>query len=125
VEEPELNLYPTNQKKLVEFLVQKTKASGNKLIITTHSPYVVTTIDNLVQANNVAAAKPEAKQELANLISPELWLDYNNISCYFFDKGTCHSTLDSETQSIGPSNIDDVSTQIGEVYKRMLELKYS
>ncbi|HEX8531887.1 MAG TPA: AAA family ATPase, partial [Cytophagales bacterium] len=125
VEEPELNLYPTNQKKLVEFLVRKTKAAGDKLIITTHSPYVVTTIDNLVQANNVAAARPEAKEELAGLVSPDLWLDYNKTTCYFFDNGSCRSTLDAETQSIGPSNLDDVSTQIGEVYERMVELKYS
>lgn len=125
VEEPELNLYPTNQKKLVEFLVRKTKASGDKLIITTHSPYVVTTIDNLVQAGNVAAAKPEAKEELASLVSPDLWLDYNKVTCYFFDNGSCRSTLDSEMHSIGPSNLDEVSTQIGEAYERMLELKYS
>ena len=51
IEEPELNLYPSSQKDLIEFIIQRVnQAQNDKLIITTHSPYLLTTIDNLIQA---------------------------------------------------------------------------
>ncbi|MGB3588014.1 MAG: AAA family ATPase, partial [Tunicatimonas sp.] len=42
IEEPELNLYPTVQKELVEFIIERINKHKDKLIITTHSPYVLT-----------------------------------------------------------------------------------
>lgn len=125
IEEPELNLYPSSQKDLVEFIIARINQSGNdKLIITTHSPYLLTTIDNLIQAKKVADLKPESKQEVAGLVNTNAWISFDRISCYYFDKGTCKSTLDLENQSIGPSNIDDVSISLSETYERLLTIKY-
>ncbi|MDN4164434.1 AAA family ATPase [Cytophagales bacterium LB-30] len=125
VEEPELNLYPTVQKELVEHLIQKTQSAKDKIIITTHSPYVLTTLDNLIQAKNTADKKPEMKGAVEELVSPKRWLDFKNVSSYYFEKGKCKSTLDKESRSIGASNIDDVSISLGNTYEKLLEIKYS
>jgi len=126
IEEPELNLYPSSQKDLVEFIIARINQSGkDKLIITTHSPYLLTAIDNLIQAKTVVDLHPDSKNEVARLVSENAWMDFDEISCYFFDKGTCKSTLDLESRSIGPSNIDDVSINLSETYEKLLTIKYS
>jgi hypothetical protein len=125
VEEPELNLYPTVQKELIEHLIEKTQSARDKIIITTHSPYVLTTLDNLIQAKNTVDKKPEIKGAVEDLVSSKKWLDYKNVSSYYFAQGKCKSTLDNESRSIGASNIDDVSISLGETYEKLLELKYS
>ncbi len=124
IEEPELNLYPSTQKKLVEFLIGKINASGNKLTITTHSPYILTSLDNLIQANEVVRMHPQKSEEVEKIVSKELWLDYDKVSCYYFENGTCRDIKDEEFRSIGPNNIDDVSESLGLEFDKLLDLKY-
>lgn len=125
IEEPELNLYPSSQKDLIEFIIEKVNASQDQLIITTHSPYLLTSIDNLIQAGNVAAGKPELKTMVEKLVPANQWINFNNVACYFFSDGTAKSTLDEDLQSIGPSNIDDVSENLSETFEKLLTLKYT
>ena len=125
VEEPELNLYPTVQKELVEFIVERINRSKDKLIITTHSPYVLTSLDNLIQASNAAKANPEQKEKVAEIVPEGKWVDFDRVACYYFEGGTCRSTLDTENQTIGASNIDDVSEELGKTFDQLLELKYA
>jgi predicted ATPase len=124
IEEPELNLYPSSQKDFLEFIIGRLNISGDKLIITTHSPYLLTTIDNLVQAQNIASINNFLSKEVNNLVPSSIWLKFENVSCYYFDKGGCKSTLDEETKSIGPSNIDDVSNKLSDTFEKLLDLKY-
>ncbi|QNL48141.1 AAA family ATPase [Olivibacter sp. SDN3] len=125
IEEPELNLYPSSQKDLIEFIIEKINASEDQLIITTHSPYLLTSIDNLIQANNVAEHRSEVKEAVEKLVPFPQWVNFEKVACYFFDEGTAKSTLDEELQSIGPSNIDDVSGTISETFEKLLTLKYA
>ncbi|MBB5436931.1 putative ATPase [Pedobacter sp. AK017] len=124
IEEPELNLYPLAQKDLLEFIINNNNSSKDKLVITTHSPYLLTTMDNLIQAGNVAAIKPEIKHEIVDIVPENLWLNFDDISCYYFNNGTVVSTLDHEMKSIGPSNIDDVSEKLSATFEQLLTLKY-
>jgi hypothetical protein len=52
-------------------------------------------------------------------------VDFDRVACYFFEKGSCRSTLDQENQTIGASNIDDVSETLGKTFDQLLELKYA
>lgn len=124
IEEPELNLYPTVQKELLEFVVERINKYQDKLIITTHSPYILTALDNLIQADNVVRQNSDAKEEVEKLVPSERWVDFDRVACYYFENGTCRSTLDEEQRSIGPSNIDDVSDTIGSIYDQLLAMKY-
>lgn len=124
IEEPELNLYPSTQKKLIEYVIEKRNSSKSKLIITTHSPYVLTTIDNLIQANNVAERGKQYAEKSSAVINSKYWIDYNSVACYFFKDGKCFSTLDNETKTIGASNIDDISIELSEIFDKLVDLKY-
>ncbi len=124
-EEPELNLYPTVQKDLVEFIIRSCQGVKSKLIITTHSPYILTSLDNLVQANNVFEQKEVLREQIAALVPNDIWLRYDDATCYYFSAGMARSTLDAEDKTLGTSNIDDVSAQLGETFEKLLDLKYS
>ncbi len=54
VEEPEQNLYPESQMKILfELLKFNNSSAGNKLLVTTHSPYVLNYLSLAVKAGNV------------------------------------------------------------------------
>ncbi|WP_455639432.1 AAA family ATPase [Parabacteroides sp.] len=126
IEEPELNLYTQVQKDLTEYLVRRTKEKKAKLFITTHSPYILSTIQNLLQAGNIAAESPEKAELVAKLVSPDKWIDYNDLTCQFFSSdGTSYSILDDEYHTIGINQMDDVSAELSEIYDSLLDIKYN
>jgi predicted ATPase len=54
VEEPEQNLFPTSQQQMLNSLLEFNNLSkGNKLIMTTHSPYLINFLTLAVKADNV------------------------------------------------------------------------
>jgi predicted ATPase len=64
VEEPEQNLYPTSQKSILfELLKHRNENPNNKLIITTHSPYIISFLSLAIQASYL-----KEKTQNSNLI---------------------------------------------------------
>lgn len=124
VEEPELNLFPSTQKKLVEYLIEKSTKSDNRLIITTHSPYILTALNNLIQAKNVVKKSPELADEVAKIVPPQYHLDFDDIAVYFVGDGTAHSILNIENQLIDASALDAISEEIGEDFGKLIQLEF-
>ena len=46
IEEPELNLFPSTQHFLIDWIIKKVRKSNGSIVITTHSPYVLSVVDN-------------------------------------------------------------------------------
>ena len=68
VEEPEQNLFPTSQRDMLYSLLKiNDEITANKLIITTHSPYLVNYISVAVEAGNI---QNEANKEQIRKIIP-------------------------------------------------------
>ena len=65
VEEPEQNLFPTSQRGIINSLLEfNNLGQDNKLIITTHSPYIINYLSIAIQANfliNVAKDRGESE----------------------------------------------------------------
>ena len=119
IEEPEMNLFPSSQKSLLEFIIERVKRCADKVVITTHSPYILTSLDNLVQAENVSR-EPDMETSVEQLVPKELWTNFDDVSCYFFDNGEAQNTLDPELRSLGPSKIDNVSDDLGKTFEALL-----
>lgn len=124
IEEPELNLYPTTQKKLVEYLIEKCTKGDNRLIITTHSPYILTALNNCIEASNVLKANPEAKAKVDKLVPPASQIAYDDVAAYYVANGTAKSIMSEEYQMIDANALDDVSNDLARVYDSLLDLKY-
>jgi hypothetical protein len=67
VEEPEQNLFPSSQKSMLESLLEFNNMNeGNKLIMTTHSPYLINYLTLTVKAETVKQ-KLNSQDSLAKL----------------------------------------------------------
>ena len=71
VEEPEQNLFPTSQRDMLYSLLKiNNEISANKLIITTHSPYLVNYVSVAVEAGKLKKGVTVEKEEQLNKIVP-------------------------------------------------------
>lgn len=125
IEEPENNLHPLSQKafvnKLSEFCLQ---GDSQFLVVTTHSPYVLSSFNNQIQAGTLAANKPDLVDEIEKIIPRSSWLNFADVSAYELKAGSAYSILDEEWQGVMTETIDQASDVIGDEYDRLLDLKY-
>lgn len=129
IEEPESHVFPSTHKDYVELIIQlsNTMFKINKILhftITTHSPYILTSFNNLMQAGQLAKEGKIDKEKLAKIVPKELWLDPENVGAYLFKDGGCESIIDSETGLINAEAIDEVSTQTAIQFEKLLDLEY-
>ena len=97
------------------------KNDGNKILLTTHSPYILGTINNLLYANRIS--KEVDVNKLGEIIHPYKWLDFKKISAYHIECGIQKSCLDADFEAIDNAVIDGASEEINNDYERMVELK--
>lgn len=121
IEEPESHLFPDAQKLMTEF-ISLAKNGGNKVLLTTHSPYILGTINNMLYANRIS--KKVNKSKVAKIMNRLKWLQFEKLSAYYVESGVIRSCLDKEFKSIDNEVIDGVSDVINSDYDRMLELWY-
>ena len=121
VEEPEAHLFPVAQKSLIELLALMVNQNDeNQLIITTHSPYVLTVFNNLLFAQRVVDKNPSAEDEVAELIPKEFWLKAKDFSAYSLGNASiheepeyCESIFNNQTGAIQQNYLDAVSEMLG------------
>jgi predicted ATPase len=126
IEEPELSIFPSTQYELMRLLAW---LSGEKrlefpFVITTHSPYILSAFNNLIEAAQVVAAKPELKDEVARFIPEHYWIESTNFKAYCIRDEKLESIVDSETGLISANYLDSVSETIGVEFDELLRLGY-
>lgn len=85
VDEPELNLHPDNQRRVARFLARVARA-GVRVLISTHSDYILRELSNLV---TLGAAGADGKARAAKLGYPsDALLSPSDLGVYFFHDGT-------------------------------------
>ncbi len=128
IEEPELNCFPIIQKKLMEHFISKMKYEANsdfdyycRLIITTHSPYILTSLNNLMYASQVGE---EHETEVKAIINKKYWINPDDVSAYMLlQDGTCEDILDREENLIKAEKIDSVSGFLNEQFDALLNIE--
>ncbi|MGA0560748.1 AAA family ATPase [Larkinella sp. VNQ87] len=113
IEEPELNLFPQAQKELMYYLLNQSLGKyQSQTVITTHSPYILSAINNLLFAYKVAESSAEDRAKIEEIIPAGSWLDPAEFSAYFVENGTIRSIMNETTGLIGDNELDDVSEDI-------------
>ena len=122
IEEPEAHLFPVAQKQLVELLALMVNYQPeNQLIITTHSPYILTVFNHLLFASRVVAKNPAAEEEVKEIVDKDYWLDPNEFSAYSLGNESfpednakyCESIFDTEMGMLQQNYLDTVSEILG------------
>ncbi|TPG64583.1 AAA family ATPase [Hymenobacter nivis] len=123
IEEPELNLYPTAQQGLLNWLVEKCTKGENDLTITTHSPYILSSCNLLLEAYKVAQLRPDLEEEIAAIVPKACWLNPDEFAAYYVTDGTVKPITDERTHLIGGNELDAVSGDISDRFRKLLRLK--
>jgi hypothetical protein len=119
IEEPELNLFPPAQRNLLRLLIKLCIGRKYKLIITTHSPYLLTTINNLLMAPQ--SASKTSVEEIDRIIPRSQWIQADSIDAIYIDAGEVKSILDKSTGLISESEIDLASEDILEEFEELMK----
>lgn len=130
IEEPELNLFPTLQVQLIRNIVELVNKSRSDIVITTHSPYVLSIIDSLIFANDVymkakAVGKKNLMQKVLRLVKKASQIDYEKVAAYCFNAdGSVVPTNDPEMRSTGSFAIDEASNVTSKLFNKLMSLEY-
>ena len=109
VEEPESNLYPTNQLKLMDVVLDYIKRKRSTLTVTTHSPYIINYLNVLIRRNY---------KEMNNGLSPE------EVSAYYVTEeggATNLMAIDNDSNQM-VVNTFDLSEPMNDIYSEYVAL---
>jgi hypothetical protein len=126
IEEPEAHLFPLSQKRLVEYLasrMSRSKDGAVDMLITTHSPYVLSTLNNLIKAGSlVDRYGRSARGQIGKIVAQPSWLMPNTVAAYSLHDGRTTSLITKEGL-IDAAYLDEVSGTIAGDFFSLLEIE--
>jgi len=132
LEEPEANVFPDTQYQLVRLFARLSHESilDFSWVITTHSPYILTAFNTLIEAWRVG--NKEGKHEQVAAIIPEkYWVNENDFAAYSIHDGVLTSIFSKEETGkegsglIDGDFLDSVSDQLGSEFDKLLDIEYA
>jgi len=108
IEEPEAHLFPIAQKDMISFISLMVNSTASKAVITTHSPYILTSINILLYSEKVESGHLKN----ANVIIPKnLRVAFHSFAAYKVGnfENSIENLLDEESHMISTDYIDEVS----------------
>jgi predicted ATPase len=126
IEEPEAHLFPTAQKKIVQLLARtfNNRSRNFQIIVTTHSPYILSSFNNLLEAGKIIKEQPDKTNDVNKVIPKEEILNPNDIIAYSVFGGQKKILIDEETQLISQNILDSVSDEIAMDFGKLLDIEY-
>jgi hypothetical protein len=123
IEEPEAHIFPSTQKSFVYSLVNMLNGRvKHTCFLATHSPYIMTSFNNLIFAGEVAAASNEKEAQVKVRFSKRSILKYKEVAAFEMRDGRAYSIMDDEFRLISAEAIDSASQEIGEDFDYLLNL---
>ncbi len=128
VEEPEQNLFPTSQQKVINSLLEYNNAlDSNKLIITTHSPYIIGYMTLAVKAMELykKAKKEEVRAQINEIVPQKSAISHGDLVIYELDEkdGSIHKL---DTYKGIPSSKNYLNSELSEkneLYAQLLDIE--
>ena len=132
IEEPETNLFPDKQVSLLRHILKTVNSDGRTLTITTHSPYLLSALNNSLFAGLLIKKYGEGiDKELAEIIDKDCCLTQDECSVYSLGESVngkdfyCKSVVDPETGMIDSNALDGVSLLLSAEFSKLEDLLLS
>jgi hypothetical protein len=122
VEEPEANIFPNTQYDLMRLFAWLSFETwfNFSFAITTHSPYILSSFNNLIYAGQLGKDKATRRKIP---IDKKYWIEPGAFAAYSVHDGKTESIL-SESGLIDGEYLDSVSEKIGNEFDSLLRLEY-
>lgn len=108
IEEPEAHLFPIAQKEAVSLISLMVSTADSRVIITTHSPYILTSANILLYSEKI---ENNHKNDGKTVIPRIIRVSYKKFAAFKVDSetNTLENLLDEESHMINTDYIDEVS----------------
>lgn len=124
IEEPEQNIFPETQKALVEYLSSAIKEFGHSMVLTTHSPYVLTALENLMYANKLGKVDGgKFEDRVTDIVKEQFWIDEQDVSVYYLGENGGIDLMQRDEALINKEYIDSVSNVVNTVFDQLLDIE--
>ena len=121
-EEPEAHLYPEAQKSMVELMALLANTAKNQVVVTTHSPYILSAFNNLLYAHQLGTKSPDIAQKAAHIVDSHYWIASERAAAYFMNGHNAESIIDPELRLIQAEKIDSASRLINNTFNALFDL---
>lgn len=129
IEEPECNLFPEKQVELLEYILRLTKDEERTLTITTHSPYILSAINNYLYAGNLMkVVEHSSPNEILDELSNSTYISPEECSVYSLGENIngegvyCKSLMDPESGMIDFNTLDAISNRLGQDFEHLEDM---
>ena len=123
IEEPEAHIFPSTQKSFVYQLVgMLNDERRHTCFIATHSPYILTSFNNVILAGETAGESEYKAAKVTKLIPENQTLRYNEVAAFEIKNRHVRSIMDDEFRLISAEAIDSASQEISNDFDYLLKL---
>lgn len=123
IEEPEAHIFPSTQKDFVYSLVSLLNGkTRHSCVIATHSPYIMTSFNNLIQAGQIAKESDEKTQKVKERFTTRQLLRYDDVAAFSMHDGQATSILDKEYGLISADALDAASQDISDDFNFLINI---
>jgi predicted ATPase len=129
VEEPEQNLFPTSQWKMLQSLLEFNNMNeGNRLILTTHSPYLINYLTIAIKAKQVFDNLSQDKKEtlstsISNIITLNSCVSATDVSIYEIEEKTGAIKSLPKYNDLIPSDDNFLNNQLADTNNLFAQLQ--
>ena len=122
-DEPELNLHPANQRRLARLLVLLVR-SGIRVLINTHSDYIVREINVLL---SIVAIRPDAAADVLAEFGYEkdLILDKTDVKAYILREGRIEEVDSNDDGEFAFKSFDDTLSEYAQLFRAVADMRRS
>lgn len=125
IEEPEAHLFPIAQKYVIHLISLMVNTTNSNVIITTHSPYILTSLNILLYSDKVEGHRKGNNQ---TVISKNFRISYADFLAFKVDnlqdaEQCLENLLDEESHMIRTDYIDKVSSITNMELERLLDVE--
>lgn len=113
IEEPEAHLYPIAQKHLMHIIALMRNHIDSQIVITTHSPYLLAVLKNLLTAGQLSEKEPEAVAEIEALAPKLCWLNPDDVEVYHLKDGISHAIVQPEAEPVLENPLTELLLEFG------------
>ena len=121
VEEPETHLHPDAQYLLTKYIAAFLNKTKSQVIVTTHSPYVLSSFNNLFYADK-CGKKIENCEIAASIIPKQSWLKEEAFSAFIIEDSTLRNIKDESLAMVDVGELDVVASRQDAEYEKLLHI---
>ena len=127
IEEPEQNLFPENQREVLNFIASRLNGGENRqAILTTHSPYMLSCLNVLMLAHKLHKDE-EFREQVESIVKPEFMVNPADVAAYSLNPNDedgiyCKSLISEKTGMVSVNALDTASIYIGDEFDRLYRL---